>query len=125
MQARPVLRNARGLRLKLGLGLLALALSACQTQSEPMDQAEEALGISLEQIEAELDDALLAHQIRTLLAGDRQLGPLAIEVAAADGIVTLAGRADSPGARARAARLAQTVTGVRAVDNRLALEARS
>ena len=64
-------------------------------------------------------DATIVTKINASLAADDQLKAIKIDVDAKDGHVKLTGTAPSPDAQARATTLAQSVDGVRSVDNQL------
>lgn len=70
-------------------------------------------------------DAAITASVNAELARDKELSALRIDVDTAGGRVVLRGTAPSEAARERAARLAQAVDGVRAVENQLVVERRS
>ncbi len=111
----------------------SLALAACQpAQNEaatsPPPTATTAPGKVAESTTAMADkvadavgDAAVTVAVNAELAKDTQLSALRIDVDTLDGRVTLAGSAPSDAARERATVLAQSVKGVKSVDNRLAV----
>jgi osmotically-inducible protein OsmY len=64
-------------------------------------------------------DNTLTARVTTLLVRDRQIPAMGITVRTRHGVVTLAGRVPSHSMALRAARLAATVNGVVAVENKL------
>jgi osmotically-inducible protein OsmY len=74
---------------------------------------------ALEVERAPTADAGITAAVKAALATDPALNANSIEVSTHDGVVTLAGPAPDPQARARAAMLAAVPQGVRSVDNRL------
>ena len=127
---------------------VALALSACgrkdagdQTAGQKLDsaiattqqKADEAKAVAKEQISeiksdakdatAKLDaksrDAGITVGVNAALTRDSALSAMRINVDTSDGRVTLTGPAPDQAARDRATSLAQSVSGVTSVDNRL------
>jgi hyperosmotically inducible protein len=66
-------------------------------------------------------DQRIATDVQTSLATNPDFGAIKVDVHAEDGKVTLRGRAPDPAARDRAAEIARSVSGVKAVDNQLTL----
>ncbi len=101
---------------------LAATLAACgpdarrprltRSPTVTHDLSEQATGI----------DASVERQVRRRLRDDRRLAEYDIRVAATErGVVTLTGTVPSEGDRIRAARLASDVSGVKRIDNELAI----
>jgi hyperosmotically inducible protein len=88
----------------------ALAVPASQDATAMADRVAEAMG-----------DAAITLAVNAELAKDAQLSTLRIDVDTLAGRVTLAGNAPNDVARDRATLLAQSVRGVKSVDNRLAV----
>lgn len=70
-----------------------------------------------------IDDVAITAQISTGLARDPDLSALKIDVDTKDGAVILRGPAPTSAARQRAGELARGVSGVKSVDNQLAVKA--
>jgi len=70
----------------------------------------------------ELSDQSITDKIEDELLFDPGVSPTGIDVSTADGIVTLEGTANNILAKDRAARIAETVKGVRSVVNRIQVE---
>jgi osmotically-inducible protein OsmY len=66
-------------------------------------------------------DWALANNVRNHLRDNPRLQPFAIEVSAADGVVTLSGSVDSDRTRTEAEQTARSVTGVIDVVNQLSV----
>jgi hyperosmotically inducible protein len=64
---------------------------------------------------------VLAARVKQALDGEAKIHSAGIDVTAADGAVTLWGTTPSTGERARAAKLASGVEGVKSVENRIAV----
>ena len=72
--------------------------------------------------EAKADpDKALAARVKRALEGEPKIHAAGIDVTAADGTITLWGTTASDGERARAAKLASGVEGVKSVENRIAV----
>jgi len=108
----------------------SLALAACQPAQDdaattPMTsapgQAAEGATAMADRVANAVDDAAITVAVNAELAKDAQLSALRIDVDTLDGRVTLAGSAPNEVARDRATLLTQSVKGVKAVDNRLAV----
>ena len=69
-----------------------------------------------------LDDAGISASINASLAKDPDLSSIKIDVDTKDGAVTLHGSAPSESARLRATEIANSVKGVRSVDNKLSIK---
>lgn len=85
---------------------------AANTAEAKMDQAANTTS-------AAMTDAAIVTKINASLAADDQLKAIKIDVDAKDGHVTLTGSAPNADAQKRATTLAQSVDGVRGVDNKL------
>jgi hyperosmotically inducible periplasmic protein len=66
-------------------------------------------------------DKMLASRVKQALEGEAKIHAAGIDVTAADGAITLWGTTASADERARAAKLASGVEGVKAVENRIAV----
>lgn len=67
--------------------------------------------------ERQFEDAIIADRVRDALRNDPALASYSINVTAREGMVTLTGAVASQADISRATRIAETVGGVRAVDN--------
>ncbi len=67
------------------------------------------------------ENAALAAKVKSALAAETALKPLAIDVNASDGAVTLFGTVDTRASREKAAKVAAGVEGVKSVKNNLVL----
>jgi hyperosmotically inducible periplasmic protein len=65
----------------------------------------------------QFEDAIIADRVREALRSDAALSRYSINVTAREGLVTLTGAAGSQSDIGRATRIAETVQGVRAVEN--------
>jgi osmotically-inducible protein OsmY len=104
----------------------SLALAACQpAQQDAVANApakvSESTTAMADKVADAVGDAAITVAVNAELAKDAQLSALRIDVDTLDGRVTLAGSAPNDTARDRAAVLAQSVKGVKSVDNRLAV----
>jgi osmotically-inducible protein OsmY len=66
-----------------------------------------------------VDDATITAKVKAGLAQDMDLGALKIDVDTSAGVVTLKGEVKSEQARERASQIAQAVSGVSSVENKL------
>jgi len=104
----------------------SLALAACQPAQQdaannaPVQKSEGTPAMA-DKVAVAVGDAAITVAVNAELAKDAQLSALRIDVDTLDGRVTLAGSAPSDAARDRATLLAQSVKGVKSVDNRLAV----
>ena len=64
-------------------------------------------------------DSTITDKVKTAIVSEPGLRAAQINVDTADGVVTLTGSVDSPQKAERATQVAQAVTGVKSVDNRL------
>jgi len=109
----------------------SLALAACQpaqndaasapTATTAPGQVSESATAMADKVADAVGDAAVTVAVNAELAKDSQLSALRIDVDTLDGRVTLAGSAPNDAARDRATLLAQSVKGVKSVDNRLAI----
>ena len=90
-----------------------------QDVGSAMDQAREAVSNVAEDAAIAAADATITTKVNAALAADEQLRVLQIDVDTQAGHVTMTGPAPDEDARERATALAQAVTGVVSVDNRL------
>ena len=81
-------------------------------------QVENQLAVRPGQPEAG-SDAWITAKVKGALAFHRNVSALATEVSTNDGVVTLTGQARNPAEKDLAGKLAQEVSGVRKVDNRM------
>ena len=99
---------ATGLIVSLGIGMAATASAA-----DPMPQAHsDGLG-------AVVADTVITAKVKAKLMSEDSLKKSDIKVITTNGVVTLSGSASSPEAKSLAKTAAETVDGVRSVDNTL------
>jgi len=96
-------------------------MSTTTTLSSGPSTSVKVTGISKE-TRATINDAAITTSIRADFLKDPDLSVLKIDVNTTDGVVTLNGLAENESAKARAARMAQSVKGVRAVRNFLTVK---
>ncbi|HET9403547.1 MAG TPA: BON domain-containing protein [Burkholderiales bacterium] len=119
---------------------VALAVSACGDEPRPrpkvaakappppaIPQAEpmKALPDKPVVVDAQAANQELAARVKSALAAEKNLNAHGIDVVAQDGVVTLFGTAETKARRETASRIAAAVTGVKSVDNKLAVVAGS
>jgi hypothetical protein len=97
-----------------------VAQPAAPAPAAPAAQPEKAVETAKPQPKPD-PNAELAARVKRALEGEAKVQAAAIDVTASDGKVTLWGTASSPGERARAARAAAAVEGVKSVENRIAV----
>lgn len=112
--------------------LLVVALAACnkpgpaETAGKKIDQTVDKAGEKLGEQGAEagvaVDDAAITAKVKAAIFAEPGLKTLQISVATVKGVVTLSGSVDSLASSAKAKALADAVTGVKKVENRLALK---
>jgi pectin methylesterase-like acyl-CoA thioesterase len=122
--------------LVLILSALALGLAACEEQpsaervgrsidqtieksGEQMNQAARTAGDKLAAAGQAVDDTALAARVKAALIAAPGLKSSAVDVDAANGIITLVGTTESPDKRELAEQLASNVEGVTSVRNRI------
>jgi hyperosmotically inducible periplasmic protein len=96
-------------------------MSTTTTLSSGPSTSVKVTGVSKE-TRATINDAAITTSIRADFLKDPDLSVLKIDVNTTDGVVTLNGLADNESAKARAARMAQSVKGVREVRNFLTVK---
>ena len=70
-----------------------------------------------------VDDGVITTKIKAAFVADPEVKAMSIDVDTHDGVVTLAGTADTAAGLARAARIARATSGVKAVRNQLSVKA--
>lgn len=114
----------------IATGLLAMALTAgCDRNDQSAERAGRKIDQATEEVKEQaanarekIGDAVITAKVKTALIGEPDLKALQIDVDTADGVVTLRGTVDSRTSVNRAIQVAQTVQGVRSVDNRLTVK---
>ena len=81
--------------------------------------AQQAAGTAIDAVTDKAKDAAITTTINAELAKDSQLSALQVDVDTMDGRVVLRGTAPDTASRERATALAQSVDGVKSVDNQL------
>jgi len=119
--------------------LLAVALSgialfgagcsdrnASETVGQKMDRTTDKMAAATDNATAKaaaaIDDATITTKVKTAVMAEPGLKTLQIDVDTKNGVVTLAGTVDTPALKERAQQVAQSVNGVRSVDNNLAVK---
>lgn len=74
---------------------------------------------------AYLGDSAITAKVKAAIVAEPDLSALEIKVNTSDGVVTLTGTVDTQQKIERAAQVAQTIDGVKTVDNQLSLKAPS
>ena len=113
----------------IATALFAIALTAgcdrndrsAERAGEKIDQATAQVKDQAANVGDKIDDAAITAKVKTALIGEPGLKAMQIDVDTADGVVTLSGTVDSRTNVNRAIQVAQTVEGVRSVDNRLSV----
>jgi hyperosmotically inducible protein len=90
-----------------------------------MNDAKRAGSEAATSVASTATDVTITTKIKAALAADDQLKAIKIDVDTSNGKVVLTGSAPDAGSRERATTLAKAVDGVVAVDNRLAVDAKS
>lgn len=122
----------------LAAAVLLLALAACSDPQPPappptppkpvvktepaaaqdLPTAKAADGLKSDPLKSD-PNSELASRVRRALEDEAKVQAAAIDVTASEGKVTLWGTASTDGERARAARVAKSVTGVKAIENKI------
>jgi len=92
---------------------------------EKMNQAAADVKQKAERAGDKVDDAAITAKVKTALIGEPGLKALQINVDTANGVVTLTGAVDTSQNLDRATQVAQSVDGVKSVDNRLNVKAKA
>jgi len=92
---------------------------------EKMNQAAADVKQKAERAGDKIDDAAITTKVKTALIAEPGLKALQINVDTANGVVTLTGAVDSSQNLDRATQVAQSVDGVKSVDNRLNVKAKA
>ena len=113
----------------LGAAVAALALVGCQKTDDgqtardragqTMERTKDAAKGAADTTAAKTSDATITAKVNTALAKDPDLSALKIDVDTSNGHVVLSGKAPNPAAKERATQIAQAVSGVVSVDNKL------
>ena len=82
-------------------------------------------GVSLAADKKPLTDDLIADYVRLKLSADPEVKGGALQAVSKDGVVTLTGTVDTPGAKDKATKLAKKVKGVKQVVNNITLKERN
>ena len=92
---------------------------------EKMDQAAADAKLKAGQAKDTVDDAAITAKVKTAMIAEPGLKAMKINVDTANGVVTLTGTVETPQSLERATQVAQSVDGVKSVDNRLNLKSRA
>ena len=120
---------------------LMFALGACNRQqsaeneakyedtkentAEKYDEAKADVREGMNEAGAKMDDATITAKVKSSIITEPGLDALDINVNTTDGAVTLLGTVDSSERRARAEGIARNTEGVKSVDNKLDIQAKS
>ena len=116
--------------------LIALLAAGCSQQSKDgdADQKNAQTGTSLASNDANklgsgiataIDDSAITTKVKAAIVAEPTLSAADIKVNTIDGVVTLSGAIDAPDKADRAKQLAQTIDGVKAVNNELIVKSPS
>jgi hyperosmotically inducible protein len=72
-----------------------------------------------------IDDSMITTKVKAAIVAEPTLSAMDIKVNTTDGVVTLSGTIDAPSKAQRAKELAQTVDGVKTVNNELVIKSPS
>ena len=92
---------------------------------DAMKSAKSEMKDTAAKVENFVDDAAITTAVKADLVKDPDLSAIKIDVDTKQGVVTLTGTAPTDIARERATRLAKSVNGVKSVENKLAIKAKS
>jgi len=100
--------------------------SSTDTVGQKMNRTTDKMAASTDRTTAKaaaaIDDATITTKVKTAVLAEPGLKTLQIDVDTKNGVVTLAGTVDTPALKERAQQVAQAVTGVKSVDNNLAVK---
>jgi osmotically-inducible protein OsmY len=116
--------------------LVAIMATGCGQHSKTDDTAQNAQQTTTPQVANDatnmshttvgaIDDSMITTKVKAALVAEPALSALDIKVKTADGVVTLSGTIDSPDKAERAKQLAQTVDGVKTINNELVVKSSS
>lgn len=106
-----------------GKKLDAAANSAAMKIDETYDKAGEKLAVKSDQFGVAMDDAEITTKVKSAIFSEPGLKTLRISVATIEGVVNLTGSVDSLSDFNRTSALAESVAGVRKVENHLQVQA--
>jgi osmotically-inducible protein OsmY len=72
-----------------------------------------------------IDDSMITTKVKAAIVAEPALSAMDIKVKTSDGVVTLSGTIDTPDKAERAKQLAQTVDGVKTINNELIVKSSS
>lgn len=93
--------------------------------AETYDQAKADVREGMSEAGATLDDATITTKVKSSIIAEPGLDAMDINVNTAGGVVTLLGKVESSEQRARAEEIARATEGVKSVDNKLDIQAKS
>lgn len=120
---------------------LAVSAAACQKKtsveltggrSEPttteqaakkMDDVAAQMRSQTQRVGDKISDAAITTKVKSAIIGEPGLKAMQIDVDTVDGVVTLSGTVNAPQNADQAVRVAQTVDGVKSVNNKLSVKA--
>jgi osmotically-inducible protein OsmY len=100
--------------------------NSADTAGQKVDRAANKMATATDNATAKaaaaIDDATITTKVKTAVLAEPGLKTLQIDVDTKNGVVTLAGTVDTPALKDRAQQVAQSVTGVKSVDNNLTVK---
>ena len=112
----------------------AMMIAGCSKQNAQSDevaqnknqttvqQAANDIKQSADKVAAGIDDSTITAKVKAALVAEPDLSALHINVDTADGVVTLTGSTDAPQKIKHAEQVAQTVNGVKKINNELVVQ---
>ncbi len=101
--------------------ILVVGLAACNKPG-PAESAGKKMDRAADKAAVVIDDAAITAQVKAAILAEPGLKSLQIGVETVNGVVTLSGAVDSPASSDKAKTLARNVSGVRDVNNLLAVK---
>jgi osmotically-inducible protein OsmY len=116
-----------GISVLLVVGLVACdkpgpAETAGKKIDQTVDEADKKLSDTADKVSVVIDDATITAKVKAAILAESGLKTLQIDVDTVKGVVTLSGSVDSLLSSDKAKALASGVTGVKEVENRLAIK---
>lgn len=133
------MRAGQRLLFAVAAGVIALAIPGCGDEPKPKPKPATSTPppapspetkaapapVKPAAVDAQADDQALAALVKSALAAEKNLNAHGIDVVAKGGVVTLFGTTETKARRETAAKIAAAVTGVKSVENKLAVVAGS
>jgi hyperosmotically inducible periplasmic protein len=99
--------------------------AAKENAAEKYDEAKADVREGMNEAGAKMDDATITTKVKSSIIAEPGLDALDINVNTAGGVVTLLGTVDTSEHRTRAEEIARNTEGVKSVDNKLNIQAKS